>query len=445
MKPIVAIVGRPNVGKSTLFNRLTKKKKAIVFDEPGTTIDRNYADTQWDGHTITIVDTGGFEPHPEKDLLMEMKEQTMLAIEEADAVIQLVDAKTGITPKDRDIMALLRQIKKPVFLAVNKIDNPHSDAQAAEFFELGVERIYPISATHGHGIYELMADVCSSIPEKRLESPTMPGGHIIPLAVIGRPNVGKSSLINRLLGQKRVVVNPTPGTTRDAIDTLLTFQGHQYLLIDTAGIRRKSRISLTLEKYSVISALKSIRRCDIALIVIDAIEGITEQDVKIAALAYEEGKACIFVVNKWDAIEKNNSTVGEYVRAIRERAKFLDYAPIIFVSALSGQRVTRIFPLVQEVFVQYNQRINTGEVNRVCHGIIELNPPPRAHNRDNTITYVTQVGVKPPTFIFFVREPDAVHFSYARFLENRLREAFGFSYVPIRIVFRKKTRTSDLR
>ncbi|MCX7982554.1 MAG: ribosome biogenesis GTPase Der [Syntrophales bacterium] len=442
MKPIVAIVGPPNVGKSTLFNRLAKRKRAIVANEPGTTIDRNYADVDWHGLSLTIVDTGGFEPNPEREIMAQMKEQTLLAIEEAEAVIHLADGRTGVTPADRQIHSLLRRSNKPVFLAVNKIDGPKLSSLAAEFYELGIDHIYPISALHGHGIYELMDDVTSSIKGQKAPSTLAdePRDDEIRLAVIGRPNVGKSSLINRILGQNRVIVNPEPGTTRDAIDTPFTYQGRRYLLIDTAGIRRKSRISLTLEKYSVMSALKTIDRCDIALVIIDAVEGITEQDVKIAGLAHEEGKACIMVVNKWDAISKDNSTVGRYVESIRNKAKFLDFAPIIFVSALSGQRVSKIFPLVEHVFTEYCRRIPTAEVNRVCREIIEQHPPPRINSRENAITFMTQVGIKPPTFVFFVRKPEDIHFSYERFLENRLREAFGFSSVPVKILFRKKSR-----
>lgn len=442
MKPIVAIVGPPNVGKSTLFNRLIKKKRAIVADEPGTTIDRNYADADWEGIPLTIVDTGGFEPSPGKEVMAQMKEQTLMAIEEAEVVIHLADGRAGITPADREITSLLRQSQKPVFLAVNKIDGPKFDAHAAEFYELGIDQIYPISALHGHGVYELMEKVVSAIQDKVNTAPEMEKreNETIRLAVIGRPNVGKSSLINRILGQNRVIVTPEPGTTRDAIDTPFLYQGRHYLLIDTAGIRRKSRISLKLEKYSVMSALKTIDRCDIALVIIDAIEGITDQDVKIAGLAFEEGKACIFVVNKWDAIAKNTNTAGSFVEAIRSKAKFLDFAPIIFVSARSGQRVSKIFPLIEGVFTEYCRRIPTGEVNRICREIIEENPPPLVRRRENTITYITQVSIKPPTFIFFVRDPQGIHFSYERFLENRLREAFGFSSVPLRIIFRQKSR-----
>ncbi len=444
MKPIVAIIGRPNVGKSTLFNRLVKERKAIVLNEPGITRDRNYAEAEWEGREFTVIDTGGFEPAAENDIFARMKEQTLLAIEEADAVIFLMDGRAGIAPADYDIAAQLRQIDKPVFFAVNKIDTPTLESYTAEFFALGVDRLYPLSASHGEGIFELMDDVLASLPPSAPSLTPPEEEFLIRIAIIGRPNVGKSSLVNRILGYDRTIVDPTPGTTRDAVDAPLTYMGRKYLLIDTAGIRRKSRISLTQEKYSVVSALRSIDRCDVALLVIDANEGITDQDVKIAGLAYEEGKACIIVVNKWDAIPKDNHTVGQYVTAIRERAKFLDFAPIIFVSALSGQRVSKILPVIEGTYEEYTRRITTAEVNRVCREIVAHYPPPRVRNRPNTVTYMTQTGIKPPTFVFFVRDPKAIHFSYVRFLENRIREVFEFHHVPIRLLFRKRHPARDV-
>lgn len=438
MKSVIAIIGRPNVGKSTLFNRLTRSRKAIVINEPGATRDRNYADAAWEGKPFVLVDTGGFEPASEEKILMQMREQTTLAMEEADIIIFLMDGRHGLTPADRDIAAILRQVKKPVFFAVNKVDGPKQEGQALEFYEIGMERLYAISAQHGLGVYELMDDIGAILPETPIpeEGETAP----IRIAVIGKPNVGKSSLINRILGMERTIVNALPGTTRDAIDTPFEYAGHSYVLIDTAGIRRKSRISLTLEKYSVVQALKTIDRCDVALILIDAVEGMTEQDVKIAGLAYEEGKGCIVVVNKWDAVEKDTYTIGKYVKDIKDKSKFLDFAPIIFVSALSGQRVMKIFDLIQNVYEEYTKRIGTGELNRICRDILERNPPPRASSRPNTFAFMTQVSVKPPTFVFFVRNPKEVHFSYERFLINQLREACGFHHVPIRLFFKSKSK-----
>ncbi len=435
-KPLVAIVGRPNVGKSTLFNRLSDRKKAIVIDEPGATRDRNYTDASWGGKGFMLVDTGGFEPASNEKILVQMREQTNLAIEEADIIIFLLDGKEGLTPSDLEIARMLRQINKPVFYTVNKIDGPKHEALALEFYRLGIETYYPISAQHGGGVAELLDDVVAYVEttegmEEDEEDET------VRIAVIGKPNVGKSSLVNKILGFERTIVNPLPGTTRDAIDTPFTVNGRKYLLIDTAGIRKKSKVSLALEKYSIIQALKTLNRCEIALLMIDAGEGITEQDAKIAGLAFERGVACIVVINKWDLVEKDNSTVGIYVEEIKDRLKFLDYAPIIFVSALSGQRVMKIFDLVDAVHGQYIKRIGTGELNRAAREYIDRNPPPRLQNRPNTFGYITQVSVKPPTFVLFVRDPRAIHFSYERYLTNRLREHFGFDHCPIRLFFKK--------
>jgi len=442
MKPVIAIIGRPNVGKSTLFNRLAGKGKAIVIDEPGATRDRNYADGEWQGRPFILIDTGGFEPAASEGILAQMREQTTLAIEEADIIVFLMDGRHGLTPADREIAAMLREIKKPVYYVVNKIDGPRHEQLTYEFYGLGVEKLFPLSAQHGQGLYELMDEMLRLLPEAGDEA--QEEEERLRIAVIGKPNVGKSSLINRLLGYERTIANPLPGTTRDAIDTPFERQGRKYLLIDTAGIRRKSRVSLTLEKYSVVQALKTIGRCDIALLLIDAAEGMTEQDAKIAGLAYERGTACIIVVNKWDMVAKDNDTVGIYVRDIRDKAKFLDFAPIVFISALSGQRVTRIFDLIEKVYEQYTRRITTGDLNRVAREFTDRNPPSRSGGRPNTFAYVTQVAVKPPTFIFFVRDPKAVHFSYERYLANQLRETFGFDATPIRIFFKRKSKDKNV-
>ena len=436
MKPVVAIVGRPNVGKSTLFNRLARRRKAIGIDQPGATRDRNYADCVWNGKACLLIDTGGFEPAATEGILVQMREQTRLAIEEADIIVFLLDGPQGLTPGDRDIAALLRGIEKPVFYAVNKIDGLKHETLSYEFYGLGVETLYPVSAQHGLGVAELTDDLARLMPE----TPDADGeeDERIRIAVIGKPNVGKSSLVNRLLGYERTIANPAPGTTRDAIDTPFAFRGRKYLLIDTAGIRRKSRVSLTLEKYSVIQALKAVSRCDIALILIDAEEGVTEQDAKIAGLALESGTAAILVVNKWDRIVKDNSTVGIYVGKIKDQMKFLDFAPILFVSALTGQRVAKIFDAVETVYGQYTRRVETPELNRKVQEFLAAHPPPQFRNRANPFNYVSQVAVKPPTFVFFVRDPRAIHFSYERYLANRLREAFGFDRVPLRIFFKRK-------
>ncbi|MBU1150100.1 MAG: ribosome biogenesis GTPase Der [Proteobacteria bacterium] len=437
MKPVIAIIGRPNVGKSTLFNRLAGGGKAIVIDEPGATRDRNYTDCTWNNRPFTLIDTGGFEPAAKVEILVQMREQTKLAIEEADIILFMMDGRDGLTPSDQEIARMLRVVKKTVFYTVNKVDGPRHEALVSEFYRLGIEKLYPISAQHGPGLDALMDDVADCLPEAE---PVKDGeGDRIRIAVIGRPNVGKSSLINRILGYERTIVNPVPGTTRDAIDTPITRDGKHYLLIDTAGIRRKSRISLTMEKYSIVQALKAIDRADIALILLDAKEGISEQDIKIAGLAMEKGTACILVVNKWDLVEKDNSTIGTYVEDIRYNSKFLQFAPIIFVSALSGQRVTKIFALIERVYAQYTRRVETGDLNRKIREIIEANPPPGRQSRLHIFNYITQVAIKPPSFVLFVRDPDNIHFSYERYLVNRIREAFGFTEVPIRLFFRKKT------
>jgi GTP-binding protein len=438
VKPVIAIIGRPNVGKSTLFNRLSGKNKAIVIDEPGATRDRNYADCTWYDKEFILIDTGGFEPVSTEKILIQMREQTALAMEEADIIIFLMDGRDGLTPSDKEITQILRQIKKPLFFAVNKIDGLKHENLAYEFYQLGIETLYPLSAQHGEGMYELMDDVAKCLPGTA-ETDQIPEERLR-IAVLGKPNVGKSSLVNKILGYERTIVNPTPGTTRDAIDTPFELNQKKYLLIDTAGIRRKSRITRVLEKYSIVQALKAVNRCDIALLLIDAEEGMTEQDAKIAGLIIERGTACILVINKWDIIEKDNDSVGNYVRDIKDKVKFMDYAPIIFVSALSGQRVLKIFDIIETVYQQYTKRVPTSDLNRVVREIIESRPPPRHQNKANPFSFMTQTSVAPPTFIFFVREPKAVHFSYQRFLTNRIREAFGFDQVPIRMIFRNKNR-----
>ena len=437
MKTVVAIVGRPNVGKSTLFNRLYGRSRAIVIDEPGATRDRNYAVCTWRDKSYTLIDTGGFEPATTEKILLQMREQTQLAIEEADIILFLMDVKQGLTPSDREIARILRETQKPVFYVVNKVDGPRHENLAYEFHELGIEQIYTISAQHGVGVDDLLDDMGRYIPDDVTPTEEV---ERIKIAVIGKPNVGKSSLVNKILGFERTIVNDIPGTTRDAVDTPFTVHGKPYLLIDTAGIRRKSRISLTLEKYSIIQAMKTLDRCDIALHLIDAQEGITEQDAKIAGLALERGVATIILINKWDLVEKDNSTVGEYVKDIKDQLKFLDFAPILFVSAVTGQRIHRIFETVEQVYAEATKRVNTGELNRAMSVFLEKNPPPQAQLKAHPLHYVTQVAVKPPTFIFFINNPSDVHFSHQRYLVNRLRETFGYDHVPIRIFFRKKNK-----
>jgi GTP-binding protein len=435
VKPIVAIIGKPNVGKSTLFNRLAEGKKVIVINQPGATRDRNYADSSWNDRTFTIIDTGGFEPVSSDRMLTQMRQQTELAIEEADVIIFLMDGKEGLTPADFETVEILRRTKKKVIYTVNKIDGMKQEMLSFDFYRLGADHIYSISAQHGLGVGDLMDEVVkdfSPFVDEKEE------GNRIRIAVIGKPNVGKSSLVNKILGYDRTIVNPVPGTTRDAIDTPLTVNGKDYLLIDTAGIRRKSRISLKLEAYSVVEAIKTLNRCDIALLIIDAEEGVTDQDTKIAGLAFEKGVACIVVLNKWDLIEKDNSTIGEHIRNVKDRFKYLDFAPIISISALTGQRVLKIFDSIDTVYEQYIKRVSTALLNRKLADFTKNMPPPRYRNKPNKISYVTQTSVMPPTFVFFVREPKAIHFSYERYLANRIREELAFDCVPIRLFFRKK-------
>lgn len=437
LKPIIAIVGRPNVGKSTLFNRLSSHKKAIVIDEPGATRDRNYADSEWNDKFFTLIDTGGFEPVSMERMLIQMREQTNLAIEEADAIIFLMDGREGLTPSDVEIANILRKTQKPVFYTVNKIDGLKHEELSYDFYRLGIDRLYTISAQHGGvGVGDLMDDVAACLP---LSAVTDEEDEQIKIAVIGKPNVGKSSLVNKILGYERTIVNPVPGTTRDAIDTPFEYNNRRYLLIDTAGIRRKSKVSLRLEQYTVIEAIKTLDRCTVALILIDATEGITEQDTKIAGLAYERGVICIIVLNKWDLLEKDDSTIGKHVRLIKEKLKYLDFAPIVSLSALTGQRIFRIFELIESTYDQYTTRVPTAELNKKVNDFISQFPPPRYRNRPHSFSYVTQTSVKPPTFVFFVREPKGVHFSYRRYLANRIREEFNFGQVPIRLIFRKKS------
>ena len=435
MKPIVAIIGRPNVGKSTLFNRLSEIKKVIVIDQPGATRDRNYADSNWNGKTFMIIDTGGFEPVTSERMLIQMREQTNLAIEEADAIIFLLDGREGLTPADIEITQTLRKTEKPVFYTVNKIDNVRQENLTFDFYRLGIDRIYSISSQHGLGVGDLLDDVVEHLPEISAEEEKE---ERIRIAVIGKPNVGKSSLINKILGYERTIVNPTPGTTRDSIDTSFDLNDRKYLLIDTAGIRKKSKVSLKLEKYSVIEAIKTLSRCDIALMMIDAQEGVTDQDTKIAGLAYERGVACILILNKWDLIEKDNATIGTHVQHVKDSLKYLDFAPIISISALSGQRVTKVFDLINTVYDQYSLRVSTGILNTKLEEFTTKLPPPRYRNRPNKINYATQISTKPPTFVFFVREPKGMHFSYERYLSNRIHEELGFEHTPVRLIFRKK-------
>jgi len=435
MMPIVAIVGRPNVGKSTLFNRIVGGRKAIVWDEPGVTRDRNYADVEWEESAFTLIDTGGFKPVSKDRIFIQMREQCQLAMEESDVVLFLMDGKEGLTPSDEEIADILRKLNKPVFYIVNKVDGPKHEEKALEFYGLGVESIYSISAEHGYGVNGLMDEVVRSLPvltDKKWDK------NVTKVAVVGRPNVGKSSLINRLLGYKRVLVDEVPGTTRDAIDTHFERDGRRYVLIDTAGIRRKSRISLKLEKYSIVEALRTIDRSDVALLLLDSREGVTDQDTRIGGFIHEKGKGCILVVNKWDLVEKDSQTMVQYEGKVRENLKYLSYAPIVFISALTGQRVRKILDVVDQVSEQTKKRIPTSQLNRSFGNWVEKFPPPLYKSRSVKMNYITQVSTSPPSFVIYTNFPEGIHFSYERYLLNQMRETFGFEGVPVRLWFRKK-------
>ena len=435
MKPVIAIVGRPNVGKSTLFNRIAGGKKAIVWDEPGVTRDRNYADVTWEEAVFTLIDTGGFEPVSKDRLFIQMREQCQVAMDQADAILFVMDGREGLTASDRDISDLLRRQPKPVFYVVNKIDGPKREENVFEFYGLGVEPIYSVSAEDGYGMNGLMEDVVTVLPKPVEEEAS---GGATRVAVVGRPNVGKSSLINRFLGYERVLVDDVPGTTRDSIDTLFERNGKRYVVVDTAGIRRKSRISLRLEKYSIVEALRSIDRCDVALLMLDAKEEVTDQDARIGGFIREKGKGCVVVMNKWDLIEKDPETIIKFEERVQEHLKYLSYAPIVFISALTGQRVSKILDVVDRVAEEAKKRITTSLLNRHFGKWVEEVSPPLYKSRRVKLNYITQVSTAPPTFVISTNYPGGIHFSYERYLTNRIREAFGFEGVPIRLQFRKK-------
>lgn len=435
-KPLVAIVGRPNVGKSTFFNRVVGQRVAIVEDVPGVTRDRIYRDVFWDGYAFTMVDTGGIDPNDESKMFLQMREQASIAIDLAAVVVLMMDGKAGITPDDIDVADMLRRANKRVVLVVNKMDNPQKHDEAYQYYELGIGDPMPISATLGIGIGEALDAITEHLPKQSDQHEQEQG---MKIAVVGKPNAGKSSLVNRLLGQNRVIVEDNPGTTRDAIDTPFEKDGEKYVIIDTAGLRRKRSIEPdSIERYGVIRALGAVRRADVVLIVVDAKSGMTEQDVKIAGYAHEEGKASIIIMNKWDLIEKDTHTMDGFVQDIRNRLNFMRYAPILFISALTGQRIERIFDMIQDVYEQSVRRIPTGLFNEVLSRITAALEPPTEHGRRLKILYATQVAIAPPTFVFFVNEPSLMHFSYQRYLENQLRLAFGFEGTPIRLIARQR-------
>lgn len=436
-KPIVAIVGRANVGKSTLFNRITGGRTAIVEDVPGVTRDRVYKDTDWNGVSFTLVDTGGLEVREREDVLgNQVREQAQIAMEESDVIVFLVEGKTGVTKEDDLVARTLIRSSKPVVLAVNKVDNVKQFADAYDFYGLGFGEPIPISAEHGMNVGDLLDAVVSLLKEIPEEEDIEEDA--IKVAIVGRPNVGKSSLVNRLLGQERVIVSDIPGTTRDAIDSLVEREGTSYLLIDTAGIRRRSKISDATEKYSVDRSLRAIERCDVALLILDASEEISEQDRRIAGFIHEAGKAVVIVINKWDLLEKDDHTMDRFDTLIRREFVFMRYAPTLYISALTNQRVPKIFEMIDFVVEQASLRVSTRRLNEIFQESVIKHPPPSIKGRRLKVYYITQVKVQPPTFLLFVNEPKLVHFAYRRFLENRIREEFGFEGTPIRLVARKR-------
>ena len=435
-KPLVAIVGRPNVGKSMLFNKLTGQRLSIVEDTPGVTRDRLYAQAEWRSRTFDLVDTGGIEPNTDNQILSFMREQAEIAIATADVIIFVCDIKTGMTAADQDVASMLQRSRKPVVLAVNKMDaTGHTNPDIYEFYNLGLGDPYPVSAVHGHGTGDLL-DACFEYfpPEEEEEEED----DVVKVAIIGKPNVGKSSLTNRMLGEERVIVSNMAGTTRDAVDSYFENETGKYLIIDTAGMRKKSKVDDRVEKFSVLRATMAIERSDVCLILIDANEGVTEQDTKVAGLAHEAGKACIIVVNKWDAIEKDDKTMKRMEDDIRRDLAYMTYAPIIFISALTGQRVTKLFDLIQTVVNQAAIRIPTGVLNSVLADATTRVQPPTDKGRRLKIYYMTQVGVKPPHFVIFCNDARLFHFSYQRYIENQIRSTFGLVGTPVQITIRQK-------
>ena len=441
MKPIVAIVGRPNVGKSTLFNKIGRKRLSIVDDMPGVTRDRIYMDANWLNHEFTMIDTGGIEFDESNHMLASMRQQAQIAMEEADVILFLVDGRTGLTAQDEEVAHVLRRTKKPIVLGVNKIDSPQREVDIYDFYNLGLGDPIPLSASNLMNIGDLLDAVVASFPENMEDEHD---DDEIRIAVIGRPNVGKSSIVNKILGEERVIVSEVPGTTRDAIDTHFMENGIKYTLIDTAGMRRRGKVEEPVERYSVIRSLRAIDRSDVVLLMINAAEGITEQDKKIAGYAHESGRGGVIVVNKWDIYpEKDDKSTLRFTEDLRDEIGFLQYAPVLYASALTGQRVSRVTALVKYVAEQQSMRIKTSVLNELIRDAISVNPPPMHRGRQLKILFMTQVDIRPPKFILFVNDPELMHFSYLRFIENKLREHFGFEGTPLRLIVRKRNEEDD--
>jgi len=435
-KPIVAIVGRPNVGKSTFFNKISGHRISIEEDFPGVTRDRIYCDAEWLTHKFTLVDTGGIDPHADDLLLSQIRKQAEIAIETADVIVFMVDGRQPVTLADEEIALMLRRTRKPILLMANKIDNMVLPDSYYEFYNLGLGEPFPVSSVNMMNFGDLLDEIVKMFPEHILDDYDE---EVIRVAVIGKPNAGKSSIINRLLGEERVIVSDIAGTTREAIDTPFEADGQKYVLIDTAGLRRKSRIEENVEKYSVIRAMTAIERSDVCLIVVDAAEGITEQDKRVAGYAHEGGKACIIVVNKWDLIDKDNHTFAEYTKTVRNELAYMQYAPVLFISALTGQRTNKVLEMVNYVANQAALRIPTGTLNDVLNQAILMNQPPSDKGKRLKIYYMTQVSVKPPCFVVFVNDEELAHFSYMRYLENTIRKHFNFEGTPIVFEVRQKS------
>ncbi len=435
-KPIVALVGRPNVGKSTLFNALAGERISIVQDTPGITRDRIYADVNWLDRDFTIIDTGGIEPDSKDLILSEMRAQAEIAINTADVIIFITDIKSGLTDSDEKVADILRKSGKKTVLAVNKADNiEKSFLDSYEFYNLGMGDPIPISAGQKKGLGDLLDEVVKLFPEGGGEREEDERPRI---AIVGKPNVGKSSIINRLLGENRLIVSDIAGTTRDAVDTGVKYKGREYVFIDTAGLRRKNRVKEELEHFMILRTVSAVERSDVVVIVIDAEEGVTEQDAKIAGIAHDRGKGCIIAVNKWDKIEKDNKTVNEYEKKIRSTLSFMPYARIVFISALTGQRLTKLYDIIDSVIESATLRIKTGVLNEILSEAVALNQPPSDKGKRLKLFYMTEVSVKPPAFVIFVNDRQLMHFSYVRYIENQLRDAFGFTGTPIRFIIRER-------
>ena len=438
MKPIVAVVGRPNVGKSTLFNKIAGKRISIVEDTPGITRDRIYADAEWCGHEFTLIDTGGIEPAANDIILSQMREQAGMAIDMADVILFMVNVRDGMTAADKEVAAMLQKCGRPVILVCNKIDNPgNPPIEMYEFYNLGIGEPKPVSSIHGLGVGDLLDEIVSYFPD---ESGTAEEENIIKVAVVGKPNAGKSSLINRILGENRVIVSDIAGTTRDAIDSAYELDGQKYVFIDTAGMRKRGKINENVERYSVARALGAVDRADVCLIMIDAQEGITEQDTKIAGYVHESGKASVIVVNKWDLIEKETNTMKNFKNKVKEGFNFMMYAPSVYISAVTGLRVDSLFDMIKSTLAENSKRISTGVLNDVISEAIAMVQPPSDKGKRLKIYYATQAGTKPPTFVLFVNNAELAHYSYIRYLENQLRAKFGFEGTPIKFIIREKNK-----